>query len=384
MIVALSAPTPQIEPATTTAPAADRVRQPLRVLIGSFSNNLLTRGLVAIIAGSCLSLAAVLIYLNRPQPKPIDDVESSATPATAISAFEAGSLSKAVRIAKAILDDGSIEPEDTAGANFILGAIAADDAERLWGRDQRRYFKLASRYLKEAAKHGFPAGHESRGTFLLGKSLLLSGQIEEGRDVLQQALIVADDADHAKPDHSEIGDSNQSRELHRLLSIAFMSEPNARLQTALKYNALQLDDESLSAHETQEALLMQAQILFQLGEYDECKQTLGKIDPASESGVEALVVHGELLMREAQALEKLDMSVVPEAPSSAEPNADAKYKAAIATLRRAQNRGTERDRVTRRAMYLIGRCFLEMQELRAALSQFLKNFDEIHLTVQVR
>jgi TolA-binding protein len=51
-------------------------------------------------------------------------------------------------------------------------------------------------------------------------------------------------------------------------------------------------------------------------------------------------------------------------------SAAAKYNAAIDVLRRAQNRGAERERLTRRSMFLIGRCLLQMEDLRGALDQF--------------
>ena len=313
----------------------------------------LPRVLVAIVAGSSLSLLGLLVYLNRPTgPEDPEDSRGAAfTMADALAVLDGGAPLKAQRMASFLVDNDALAPEEAGGPPFIYGVGAANDAERLWGPDQKRYFRLAARYLEESREKGFPAGFEGKGLLLLGKSLYMCGQVVESREALEQAL-----ASGAKP----------AEELARLLVLAYKSDPEPNLDRALMHSAAYLASSSLPRNERADGLLHRAEILFQLRQHGECRKVLAQIEPGTEAGVESLLVEGEILMREGAA--RLGDESLPADKRLA--SAKEKYYAAIDIMRRAQNRGTERERITRRSMYLIGQSLLATQDFRGALAQF--------------
>jgi tetratricopeptide (TPR) repeat protein len=312
----------------------------------------LPRVLIAIIAGSSVSLVGVLVYLYRPENEE-ERIPRGATfsVSDALAALDAGGPLMAQRMATRLAESGSLDPEDVGGPPYIFGVVAANDAERLWGEDQKRYFRLAARYLEQSRDKGFPAGREAEGLLLLGKSLLMCGQVAESRAALEQAL-------EANP--------KSGPELLRLLVLAYKSDPEPNSDRALLHSATYLEDAKLTRNERAEGLLHRAEVLFQLKQNEECRKVLSQIEAGTEAAVESLLVDGELLMREGAALLADDKT----APGQRLAAAKTKYQAAIDVLRRAQNRGTERERITRRSMYLIGRCLLQMEQLSAALDQF--------------
>jgi TolA-binding protein len=313
----------------------------------------LPRVLVAVVAGSSLSLLGLLVYLNRPSSQ--EDAQANRgtafTMADALAVLDGGAPLKAQRMAALLAERELLAPEETGGPPFVYGVVAANDAERLWGPDQKRYFRLAARYLEESRSKGFPTGYEAKGLLLLGKSLLMCGQVVESRQALEEALAIG-----AQP----------ADELARQLVLAYKSDPEPNLDRALMHSAKYLASTSLLRNDRADGFLRRAEILFQLAQDAECRKVLAQIEPGTEAGVEALLIEGELLMREGAA------RLSDESPAADKRLASAKekYHAAIDVLRRAQNRGTERERITRRSMYLIGQCLLATQDVRGALDQF--------------
>jgi tetratricopeptide (TPR) repeat protein len=331
--------------------------EPAREALAHAFANRVAGVVIAIVAGSSLSLAGLMVYLRHSgegddlQGRPAEELL-----AESIEALEAGSLLRAQRLAAALIAADSLPPEQSGGPPFVLGVIAASDAERLWGNDRRRYFRLAASYLQQAQQAGFPPGREGEGLFLLGKSLVMSGQIAPSRPVLEAALA-------AYPQESAV--------LHRYLAIAHKSEPDPNLPKAFEHITNFLSTAALDRNDRAEGWLLQAQVLFQTGRLDECRESLAKINLDTEAGVESLIVQGEVLMAKARQL-KADQRL---SPGDRRSRSTAEYTKAIEILRQAQNRGTDRERITRRSMYLIGHCYLEMDDLRAALDQFRRTHE---------
>src|SRR4029079_11211764 len=197
----LNAPLPAEHPIAPTPTAGEYLRRsPLPMV------------LIAIVAGSSVGLVGLLVYLYRPEPT-VEDAprEIKFTMADVFAVLDSGAPLKAQRLAARLAESESLAPEDAGGPPFIFGIVAASDAERLWGADQKRYFRLAARYLEESQSAGFPAGREAEGLRLLGKSLFMCGQVEASRPVLEQALA-------ANPD--------SGAELPRLLVLAYKSDPD--------------------------------------------------------------------------------------------------------------------------------------------------------------
>jgi TolA-binding protein len=82
----------------------------------------------------------------------------------------------------------------------------------------------------------------------------------------------------------------------------------------------------------------------------------------------AMVVGGQVLMREAELLRAKDGEV---AEGKQLPSRE-KYQAAIKTLRLAESRAAAGSEALRQAMYLIGVCFMETADHRAASDQFTR------------
>ncbi len=140
------------------------------------------------------------------------------------------------------------------------------------------------------------------------------------------------------------------------------------LKLALNHNERYLANPQLAPRDRFEGLLNKGQILFQDGRIDECLRILADIPPTAPSFADAIVIRGQLLMRAAEKLKGDD----DHGTSTAESRhaVQQKYTEAIDTLRQAQNRGSSAERVMPQSMYLIGKCFLAMDDTRAALDQF--------------
>src|SRR5207244_3560656 len=102
------------------------------------------------------------------------------------------------------------------------------------------YYVLAARHLEDAHRHGFPAGREGEGLFLLGKSLCLSLEYTASQPILEQAL-----KSHPK----------QTGETHWLLARAYLWGASPNLKLALEHNNQYLADQQLSRTEKFEGLL---------------------------------------------------------------------------------------------------------------------------------
>ncbi len=270
----------------------------------------------------------------------------------AMDALDRGAYKEARQMAEA-LRDGRLSPDDPLGApSFLLGAAAAYEAEDAWRVEKEPLNLVAARYLEEARDLGFPPGREGEGLYLLGRSLYLTGQMAAGRIVLRQAL-------EANP--------RRQTEVHRLLAAAYLDDANPKLMEALEHNAIALADHTLADDGRHQGLLQRAEILLRLGKTSECLETLDQIPPEAKRHVEAVVIRGRVLLLEARALKH-----AAEATEEDGKRASEKYHAAIKTLRLAQGHDTLSAQASRKAMYLIGVCYQELGDARAALSQFAR------------
>jgi len=308
----------------------------------------------ALLAGGCVLLAGggVAIWcLLEASPGP-----QYLTLEMAMEALDCGAYDQA-RQAAEMLRAGGLSPLDALGApSFVLGAAAAYEADDAWATDKEHLYLISARYLEEARDLGFPPGREGQGLFLLGRSLYLSGRLAASRPVLNEAL-------EANP--------GMRTEIHRLLAAAYFEDANPKFPEALEHNAVYLSDPTLASEARHRGLLQRAEILLQLGKTSECLSTLDKIPPDALNHVEAVVTRGRVLMQEARALKKTS-----DTPEESQPGAVEKYYAAIKTFRLAQGQDTLAAQATRKAMYLIGVCYLELGDDRAALEQFGRTRDK--------
>lgn len=272
----------------------------------------------------------------------------------ALEALDNGHYLQARELAERLQKQGSLSIEELGGPVFALGAAAAYEADQTWSQDKTHLYLLAARYLEESRDRGFPPGRRAEGLYLLGRSLYLSGQVPASRPMLLEALKV---------------NQHKEGEIHRLLAGAYLNDPNPQLEKALAENTLYLTDRRLPREVRHEGLLERAQILLRLGKIPESVAALEKIPPDAANRAEVAIIRGRLLMHQARALKNK-----PDATAKDRTQAREKYRAAIKTLRLAQGRDTLENQATRKAMYLIGNCFLEMGDDRAALAQFTRTY----------
>ncbi len=246
--------------------------------------------------------------------------------------------------------------EEAGGPAFILGVVTYRETMDSWQEDKKSGLRQASRYLEEAADRGFPTGRKAEGLLLLGRCLYRSDQVSASLPVLQDALRVT------KLERTRI-------EIERLLAGVYLNDPIPKFKEALKYNGLFLSHETISDEARNEGLLERSKIFLRMDRVGECLATLKKIPKDAKNRAAAIVVRGQVLMREAAALRN-DAKDKGQTSADAHYRAKLKYESAIESFRKAQGSDTLNNIATRRAMYLIGLCFLEMGNYRAAADQF--------------
>ncbi len=331
-----------------------RLTSSLRAALGWIKANRLKAGLLA---GACLVSIALpagywLILGNSRNV-----VHRAATMEMALEALDGGSYVEARELAESLRQRAAIPREALGGPTFVLGAAASYEADDTWSREKTGLYLLASRYLEEARDLGFPPKREVEGLFLLGKSLYRSGQIPASRPILRLAL----EADKQ-------GEANS--EIFYLLAGACLNDANPKLDEALQYNSRYLANKKLSSQSRDEALLQQAEILFRNGQTEQCQATLAKIRPEAKNRSDAIILQGRVLIQEARQLSKTAEEDTAEQIEKKRQAAKEKYQAGIKVLRKARGYDTLDNQATRKAMYLIGICFLEMGDRRSSLEEF--------------
>jgi len=271
---------------------------------------------------------------------------------TVLETLDSGAYIEAHKLAKTLQEQGNLPSEELGGPLFAMGASACYEADATWSKRKTAHYLAASRYLEESRDRGFPVGRRAEGLFLLGKSYYMSGQIPASRAALKEALRVS---------------KRYKTEIHRLLAEAYLNDAKPDLEKAMEQNTLHLADDGLPHQQRHKGLLQLAQIQFRLGKMDECVETLEKIPDKAKNRADAIIIRGQLLIEEARAL-KADRN----ADSEAQLTSRRKYQTAVKTLRVAQGHDTLSTNATRKAMYLIGVCFQETGDYRAALAQFAR------------
>ncbi len=304
---------------------------------------------MAIVAGAVIaSLSGVgLLWLVAGSQR---SEEPTVTLEMALDALDRNEYAEARQMAEELRNQITLRPYRRGTIAFILGVAALHDADVTWSSDKAKYYLLAARYLDEARDRGFPPGRDAEGMFALGKSLYLSGQIQASRSVLREALAV-------NPEHKT--------ELYRLLAGANANGPQPKLAEALEENQRFLSDPELPPNERSQGLIQRAQILIDMGRIEPCSSTLSEIPSNAANRADILLLQGRVLMEQARSLAKTTSE-------SAQAEVRTKYQAAIKILRQAQSHDTLAAQATRKSMYLIGVCYLELVDRRAALAQFVR------------
>jgi tetratricopeptide (TPR) repeat protein len=303
-----------------------------------------------------LFVAATFVFvraqmLSRARQKPVE----RPTLKLALAALDR-ELYPEARLLVEQIDRTRLKETELGGPDFVLGIVAAREADELWAEEKKNYSLIAAKHLAVAREKGFERALDPAGSLLFGKSLFQAGRVAECREVLEGAL-------EALPQHATL--------IHQLLAVAWRRAPERDLAKALEHNRRFLADPELPISDRDNGLLRSAQLLWGLKDYDACAQALDAVPAESFSRPEAELLRGRLALRMARQLKEQ----LPEGSPDADRQAvKEQYARAIKTLRRAQDDPLG-DLAIRRSMYLIGVCLMEMGDAKAALAQFERTRD---------
>jgi tetratricopeptide (TPR) repeat protein len=277
----------------------------------------------------------------------------------ALAALDEGQYEVARNAVGRMLNSGLLARSDYGGPLFVLGAVKMNDAENESAPDRKRIeYLVASRYLMEARAYGLPHDRTTPGLFMLGKSLLESGQFDEGLQTLDELLASQTSGDHPL-----------AWEAQRLLADACLSMPHPKVDKALGHNMVLATNPNLSDSHRTGVALHRAECLTRLGRFDEARQTIATL-PAAEAGRADVE-----LMRGKISLDELLAALPRVAPTQRDaPSVEALKEAADAMqhLQKAQQLDEQRTHISRQSSYHLARGFQWQGNIDAALKQFAR------------
>ena len=335
-----------------------------RIQHSPIQNLTIILAVISIVIG--LSLVLLIIpEVLKPVERPVP------TLAAALAALDAEEFEEARHIAADLRLLADLPEEEAGGPAYVLGVVMAHDGDKEWERREKKLLLLlATRYLKEARRAGFPNSREGHGLLVLGKAEHDSGRFAESLEPLQAALEVNVPA---------------RTEIHGLLASAYLNDAQPRYDKAVEHNRAYLADDALGFERRHAALLLQAEIQFRLGELATSKGTLSMISADSEQYPISLLLKSRIVLREADALAK-QASGDGSQPTTSDKSEQAgqasnAYETAREILIRAQGLAPADDQLNRQSQYLMGLAYRrvaplrptgqeEVLDLRAAAEQF--------------
>ncbi len=243
-----------------------------------------------------------------------------------------------------------LDREQTTIVEFVLGALAADEAEGYVGADQEPHFRAAVKHLKQSRELGYPYGHEAMATFLLGKSLFHLGMMTESRDYLEEALTRV---------------PRRATEVHGMLAEAYVWGATPDLASALKHCKAYLGSAELAEDDRHRGTLREAELHWKLSDIAACSQALTRIPTDSPYIANASILRARILLHDA---EQARASLPADADDAARGKIRQQFQEALSVLRRAQQDPLN-TQVIGKAMYLIGICYLNLDDPQAAIEQ---------------
>ena len=186
---------------------------------------------------------------------------------TALAAYDQGDYEEARSTVGHLLSGGRLPRNEYGGPLFVLGAIKIKDAEVQPVPERRRIeYLIASRYLTEARAYGVPAVHDASAAFLLGRSLIESGQFDAGVQVLNEL------AASPKP-----GDKLLVVATQQLLVETCLMMPHPKIDMALHYCDALIASKDVTDEQRTMAQVQRAECLSRLHRFDDARKTLTAI-----------------------------------------------------------------------------------------------------------
>ncbi len=302
--------------------------------------------LIILVSFGTLSFLTMLWFVAQERVKPLPEIEKpNITLRDALEALDRGAYRESLRLLDVLESNDLLTADDGGGPDLIRGILLAQDAERMWDRDQIRMARQASRYLVAAKKKGIPWDYQGPALYWLCTTFVQGGNAAAARSELEKAIET----------NKELG---RASELHRLGMLAWLADPEPDLQQALDYNTSYLTHDDLAITPRQEGLLMRARILFRLGQGEECREILRQLRSDTTAALDGLLLAAELQITNARTQPELNDT------------AKSLYKDAIRILDEAFNRGNGREKIQRQALYLIGVCRRELGQRQDAWETF--------------
>lgn len=271
------------------------------------------------------------------------DQQDKYTLARALAALDNKDYEDAKNIVGEMQQRGA-EQEDFGGSLFVLGAVKAAQAEQEWSQDRQRAMHLiAARYLQKARDLGVPKRLENISRFMVGKSLVRGNQPQAGIDVLEPLTTEAD---------------IPKLETHELLAEAYQSIPEPNLSAALRHNQAVLNDSSLDPQDRNAASITQADILGRMGRLQEAGQFLKFTGSDEAQQARINLIAGRIAIEQASRMpaESLER--------------EALAKQAAEQLQEALRLDPLNSKLTRQAMYWIGKSFEVAGNRDAAIQRY--------------
>jgi tetratricopeptide (TPR) repeat protein len=276
----------------------------------------------------------------------------------AMKAYDEGHYEEARTAVGRILTSGRLPRHEYGGPLLVLGALKVKDAEDQPTAERRRIeYTVAARYLTEAHAYGLPQSREAKGNFLLGKSLIESGQFDEGVRVLNEF------ASH------NATDLTVAVETQHLLADTCLVMPKPRLAEALKHNDALLAIQKLSDDERADALLQRAECLSRLERFDDSRKAVAQIPAGGTRAALIAIVTGRILLDEIEAaLQKLP----PADRSKATGQYNDKVTAALQELSKGVKLDSQKKQLAHQANYQTARALELKGDAEAALKQYTR------------
>lgn len=279
--------------------------------------------------------------------------------ATVLNKLDTGDYEAARDLAARVFAHGAQTDAERGTALYIIGAVTFRDAEVHEDTSERqRLYLLAARYLEEAHEYGMPASHKVDGLETLAQCYFNVDRYAKALPALRTAL----------DEQTE-----NRKDLLWMLTTAYIRDANPQWKKALESNKEFLAQPHLNQGEQTEALLLQARLLYQVGDTKGCLEQMAAIEDTAKTHAELIVIHGRLLMQEAEKL--LEDSQLRRDGTNKELAAK-KFAEAMEVLRKAKLNEAVGNEATRQASYLLAVCLQKLENYKAAETQFARTYSE--------
>jgi tetratricopeptide (TPR) repeat protein len=278
---------------------------------------------------------------------------------TALAALDQGHPEDARNLASRMLTGGTLPRNEYGGPLYVLGVVKMNDADTQEMPDRRRIeYSIAARYLNEARAYGVPSDREEKCAFLLGKSLIESGQFDEGVLVLGELATRQLDRDDPA-----------ALEAQYLLAETNLLKPRPNLAEALRYNDALLGNKNLTSEQRTAVVMQRAQCLSRLERYKDARAVAGTLAGGGGTAAAAALLMGTIALDEADAaLQRLPVS---DRAGAAAAMVDT-LKSALDELQKADSLDESKGPISQQACYQIARGLALKGDDDAALKQFVR------------